>query len=166
MVDENMTTESVETKDNYNELVDQVTELKNNTVPKADFDKLQNQYNHLFGEYIKGKKDDNDFIKEPTEEDLKKQYLKNCEELANDKHMSNIEKAKRYLSIRDYRLSQGLGDIFLPQAGQPSQDDVEKAENQAILMQDAISQSEDSDLRYNAYITDHLRDNMSILKRK
>ena len=80
--------------------------------------------------------------------------------------MSNIEKAKLYLRIRDYRLEQGEGDIFLPRSGQPEQRDVEIAENQAALMEDAIEQAEGSDLRYNAYISDHLRDNMAIIKQR
>lgn len=161
-----MENETSEVKQDNNALVDQVTELKKNSVSKSDYEKLQNDYNHLFGEYIKsrpGKEEEG--AKEPTEEEKKKEYQKDCISLATDKHMSNIEKAKLYLKIRDYRLDKGEGDIFLPQAGQPSQDDVEKAENQAMLMRDAIAQAEDSDLRYNAYISDHLRDNISILRR-
>lgn len=149
-----------------NSLVDQVKALKENSVSKTDYEKLQNDYNHLFGEYIKSRPaQTEEAAKEPTEEDKKKAYQKDCLSLATDKHMSNIEKAKLYLKIRDYRLERGDGDIFLPQSGQPSQNDVEKAQNQAALMKDAIEQAEGSDLRYNAYISDHLRDNMTILRR-
>lgn len=155
-----------ETIDN-NTLVDQVKELKENTVSKSDYEKLQSDYNHLFGEYIKSRPSQTEgVVKEPTEEERKAAFQKDCITLATDKHMSNIEKAKLYLRIRDYRLEQGEGDIFLPRSGQPEQRDVEIAENQAALMKDAIEQAEGSDLRYNAYISDHLRDNMAILKQR
>lgn len=150
-----------------NALVDQVKALKENTVSKSDYEKLQSDYNHLFGEYIKSRPSQTEeVVKEPTEEERKAAFQKDCITLATDKHMSNIEKAKLYLRIRDYRLEQGEGDIFLPRSGQPEQRDVEIAENQAALMEDAIEQAEGSDLRYNAYISDHLRDNMAILKQR
>ena len=149
-----------------NALVDQVKALKENTVSKSDYEKLQSDYNHLFGEYIKSRPSEEKDVKEPTEEDKKKAFQKACVTLATNKHMSNIEKAQLYLDIRDYRIEHGEGDIFLPRSGQPTIEDVEKAENQAALMSDAIEQAEGSDLRYNAYISDHLRDNMSILKNR
>ena len=38
-----------------NALVDQVKALKENSVSKSDYEKLQSDYNHLFGEYIKSR---------------------------------------------------------------------------------------------------------------
>lgn len=111
-----------------NTLVDQVKELKENTVSKSDYEKLQSDYNHLFSEYIKSRPSQTEeVVKEPTEEERKAAFQKDCITLATDKHMSNIEKAKLYLRIRGYRLEQGEGDIFIPRSGQPEQRDVEIA---------------------------------------
>lgn len=76
-----------------NALVDQVKALKENTVSKSDYEKLQSDYNHLFGEYIKSRPSEEKDVKEPTEEDKKKAFQKACLTLATNKHMSNIEKA-------------------------------------------------------------------------
>ena len=57
-----------------NALVDQVKALKENTVSKSDYEKLQSDYNHLFGEYIKSRPSEEGEVKEPTEEDKKKAF--------------------------------------------------------------------------------------------
>lgn len=147
--------------------VDIIKNLKETTVSKDMYNKLQADHNKLLKALAEGQQLAPQALPKPTEEQLKKQYEDNCRYLAENgrKVRSNLQHAKKLIEIEDYRKSHDMPSMFLPQKGTPTADDVAAAEMQESIIRYAIEECQDSEKRYNAIIDDCLKDNIYIRSR-
>ena len=145
--------------------IDIITKLKQNSVSKDEFNKLQIEYNKAIKTLAEHSYDPNIKVaSEPTEEELQKMFNDNVDKLGKKQYRGNLEAAKRLLQLHDDYERQGKGLVGLPTKGNPSQIDVEETERVWDLMRYAVETANGSESIYNGIINDHLEDN-NILKR-
>lgn len=161
---------SDEIKEQTEEVVDDsveiIKQLKQNTVSKEDYNKLQARNNELMKALAEGTYDpETKKAHEPTQEELDKMYTDNINALGKHKYRSNLEAAKRLLQLNDDSIRRGDGMIGLPTKGTPTQEDIEGVEKTWELMRYAVEEANGSESVYNAVIGDHLRDNNLIKAR-
>ena len=76
-----------------------------------------------------------------------------------DNQLNDLEQAKRILAIRQYRLDSGEPDIFLPDIGTPSPEDIDSAQNIADLLEYAIDRSDGNNKIFVSTLESRLVDN-------
>ena len=132
---------------------------------KAYYEEILSQkdakYRTLLQAYARGERAEASAPSEPTPDELKAEFEKNVL-LLHDNKASDLDQAKAIMSIREYRLNLGEPDIFLPQDGVPSAEDIDSARKLGDLLSYAIEDSDGSDGRFRATIQDHLVDNKNI----
>ena len=120
-------------------------EARENSVPKEDYEKLQEENRKLVSEIINGDggagngQQSSPKEQEATIEELKeKLYGPKCGEL------SNLEYWKNTLALRKAVIDKGEPDPFLPVGAKisPTDDDAVKAQNVADVVQQCIDESE------------------------
>ena len=119
-------------------------EARENSVSKAEYEKLKAENKKLVSEIINGEGAGNgqkpapEQQKASIEELREKLYGPKCSEL------SNLEYWKNTLALRDAVIEQGDPDPFLPIGTKisPTSEDVEKANNVADVVQQCIDEAE------------------------
>lgn len=121
-------------------------EARENSVPKADYDKLAAENKRLVSEIINGDEHDGSGQQKVPEKDpdtvikeLRKDlYGPNCSEL------SNLEYWTKTLALRKAVIEKGEPDPFLPVGAKisPDEDDVIKANNVADVVEECIKEAE------------------------
>lgn len=124
--------EQAEQKGNEADYIQAIKELRENTVPKADYSKLQEENKQLInalsnGETIPGK----------TEE--KPDIAKLRAKLQNE-NLNNLEFIETSLALRKAVMDEGGEDIFVPQGNRiaPTEEDRAKAANAAKAFQECV----------------------------
>ena len=155
-------------EENNNEIInDQVDneDVSALDTQKAYYEELLAQrdakYGTLLKAYARGERAEASALSEPTPDELKAEFEKNVM-LLHDNKASDLDQAKAIMAIREYRLNLGEPDIFLPQDGTPSAEDIDSARKLGDLLSYAIEDSDGSDGRFRATIQDHLVDNKNI----
>ena len=132
-----------EEQDNVS-LAKALKEARENSVSKAEYEKLREENKKLVSEIINGDGAGNG--QKPTSEQDETTIEKLREELYGPKcsELSNLEFWKKTLSLRDKVIKQGDPDPFLPVGAKisPTSEDVEKANNVADVVQQCIEEAE------------------------
>lgn len=119
------------------DLLNSIEELRNNTVSKEEYSKLQGEYKKVLNAYVK-----NQSLKEiPVEQ------KKTIEELRKDfftENQNNLDYIKSALALRQGLIDNGDPDPFLPygQNIMPTDDDVQKANKVAEVLQECVDYAE------------------------
>ena len=131
-----------EEQDNVS-LAKALKEERENSVPKEQYEKLEAENKALINQIINGEGAGNGQKPAPEQqasiEDLRKElYGPKCSEL------SNLDYWKKTLALREAVIKSGEPDPFLPLGTKihPSNDDVEKAENVARVVQKCIEEAD------------------------
>lgn len=103
MEDEQQITPSLET-----DYIAAINELKKNTVPAADYDKLRAENKKLLQSLIQGVA-----VEAPAEAPADIQELRNTL-FGGERELSNLEYAENMLKLRTALIEGGAGDPFLP----------------------------------------------------
>jgi hypothetical protein len=131
-------------------------ELKENTVPKEDYNKLEKKYNKLFSDVAGGKYAPGIDNTEPTAEEKKKRTEDLMKNLADGKITGPVERTKALCEIDDYyRETQGKS-IFEPSYGAPTKDTEESADNLRDILDQALEKADGSDSVFVAAINQRL----------
>lgn len=136
MADEEKTNENaLDTgKTDNSQYIQALSELKANSVPKAEYEKLKAENKELLESIVNGRE-----INLPSKEDEKPSIKELRNKLFNEEH-SNLEYCKTALELRKSILEDGGVDPFLPHGSKlaPTKEDEECAERVARVMQEAI----------------------------
>jgi len=131
-----------EVEDSTQDYLAAIKELKQNSVARADFDKLKAENKKLIDAVVNGQSVD-------VEEQPKRRALEDIrDDLFNHDH-NNLDYVKLTLELRDTLMSEGKPDPFLPMGAQisPTAEDVEKANKVAQVYQECIDYADgDSEL--------------------
>lgn len=138
--------ERVDPEKNYAKAI---RELKENSVSKEDYEKLEEQNKQLLDAIINGNGE--------TDDKDKVEVLPSIKELREDlyggkKHLSNLEYWEKTLALREALMAQGETDPFVPVGKQinPEQSDFEAANRVANVVKECIDYAKgDSELFTN-----------------
>ena len=134
------------------ELAKAFKELKENSVPKADYEKLEKENKELVAQIING--EGNVGNGQPTPEKVDIKALR--EDLYGPKgaDLSNLDFWKKTLQLRQAVIEQEGYDPFLPHGAKikPNEQDVERAEAVAKTVQECIDKSEGSSEVFTALL--------------
>ncbi|MBO7209715.1 MAG: hypothetical protein J6V44_01720 [Methanobrevibacter sp.] len=134
------------------ELAKALKELKENSVSKEDYEKLQNENKELIAQVING--DGGSGNGQPTPEKADIKSLR--EELYGPKgaDLSNLDFWKKTLELREAVIEQEGYDPFLPHGAKikPNEQDVERANAVAKTVQECIDKSEGSSEVFTALL--------------
>ena len=120
--------------DNTNEMyIEQIKELKKNSVSKEQYDKLMEENRNLLKSLVDGQ------TQTSTEEE---QPSRSTEEILKDFNAdtSNLDHIKYVMELHNKRLEEGIND-FVPQGHQisPSDDDIRDAKQVEDFLNDLIA---------------------------
>lgn len=127
-------------------------DLKQNTVPKEDYDKLVAKYNKLFYDVATGKQI------EGEQEDISQRELDAIKALQKKELHTPLEHIDALLTIDEAERQKGHRSIFLPSEGEPNEATVDSADKVRALLIKARDQSEGSNEVTVAIIGNSLRD--------
>ena len=134
------------------ELAKALKEARENSVPKADYEKLEKENKELVAQIING--EGNVGNGQPTPEKVDIKALR--EELYGPKgaDLSNLDFWKKTLQLRNAVIEQEGYDPFLPHGAKikPNEQDVERAEAVAKTVQECIDKSEGSSEVFTALL--------------
>ena len=134
------------------ELAKALKEARENSVPKADYEKLQKENKELVAQIING--EGNVGNGQPTPEKVDIKALR--EDLYGPKgaDLSNLDFWKKTLQLRNAVIEQEGYDPFLPHGAKikPNEQDVERAEAVAKTVQECIGKSEGSSEVFTALL--------------
>lgn len=125
---------------------------------QAELDAKDAKYAQLLRAYSRGERATADEPKEKTAAELKSEYESNIKMVAENQ-IDDLEQAKRVLAIRQYRLDSGEPDIFLPDEGTPSPEDIESAQKIADILEYAIDRSDGNTKIFSSTLESRLTDN-------
>lgn len=119
--------------DNPEDAVQALIDLRANTVPKEQYEKLVAENRKLLKSFINGEDLANE-LNEPkrTDDELRKKM--------NDENCSNLDYAKAVLELRNSIIDQGKPDPFLPIGYEvvPSEEDKNTAQKVADVLQECV----------------------------
>lgn len=123
--------------------LDAIAELKKNSVPRAEYDKIRDENTMLLNSIVSGKAIETASAEEankPTIEELRKKYFK------LEGH-PNLDCVQTVLDIRDATIEQGDKDPFLAfgQKIAPNEEDINKANNVAKVLRECIEYADGDD---------------------
>lgn len=148
----NETQEQVESMDT--DYLEAIKDLKQNSVPKSDYDKLRAENKKLLNAVIDGQTMESGEVK-PT-------YRK-ADDIRHDlfnKDHNNLEFVKLSLELRNTLIANGEQDPFLPAGAKisPTSEDVEKAQLVADIYQECIDCAEGDPEVFNRELARRTKD--------
>lgn len=148
MADEtNNSVSQQENLDDTSQYIEALKEMKQNSVSKQAYDKLQDQNRQLLDALINGKEIELPQQKEPVDVNKIRSIL-----FDEDRPLSNLQYVSNALKLRDELLERGERDPFLPygQNISPTDEDITKAERVATVMRECLEYADgDSELFTN-----------------
>lgn len=134
MEDENRNEEETAVENAEPDYISTIKELKENTVSKEKFQKLQEENKRLLNAYANGQKLEG--------VDVEKETI-DVEQLKRDlflKDNTNLEFVEKALKLREIQIEQTGKDPFLPWGRNvtPSEDDYRSAEKVATVLQECV----------------------------
>lgn len=125
---------------------EQLLQMQQNSVPKEQFDALQNRFN-TFVQNVANRTfvAEGDAPDTPTEEDLLKQYTSDILDIKHHKVKGACEHVERLLRIDDYLTTHGKRSAFEPSNGTLTEECVNSADHVRDVLRDALEKSEGSD---------------------
>lgn len=139
-----------------------ITDLKANSVPKDDYDKLKAEKALLVQTLANGGSlpADGQPVKARTIEESRKAFF--------SPDLSNLEKAKAAIEIREYCIEKGLDDPFLPNGKKivSEQSDRDAADRVAEVLKSCIENADGDDPSFTSLLQRRLVDAGPIRPRK
>lgn len=122
------------TPDEGTDYLEALTELKKNSVPREDYEKLISENKRLLQTLIEGGQIQMEPEEAPDIDKLRKELF------GQDSDLTNLEYATRALQLRDALIAQEQPDPFLPYGAriQPTKEDVEAAQRVADVFKHCI----------------------------
>ena len=119
--------------------IEQIEQLRANSVSKADYDKLKAEHNRAMNALINGGQ-----IDTPKAEKVDKDALRKELYNSQDTGLSNLDYWQKTLTLRQAIIDDGGKDPFLPygQKIAPTAEDVEAANRVAKVVQECIDYAE------------------------
>jgi len=128
------------------ELAKALKEARENSVPKSDYEKLLEENKKLVSEIINGGADAGSGQQDAPKKDPDKAISELRNELygPNCSELSNLEYWTKTLELRKAVIEKGEPDPFLPVGAKisPDEDDVEKANNVADVVEQCIKEAD------------------------
>ena len=121
-----------------------INEIKQNSVSKEAYDKLKKENKQLLDSLVSGK--EIELESKPVDvNDLRKKLFN------PNNSLSNLEYVSTALQLRDALIEQGEPDPFLPVGEKVviTDDDIEKAENVASVLQDMVDIADGNNVVFN-----------------
>lgn len=156
---------------NAEEYVEAIKNIKKNTVPKSDYDKLVQEHQTLIKGIAEGvafPPSEKEEKKKPDIKELRKKIL-----TAGENNMSNAEFVQTALDLRNACLEEKLPDPFLPLGikNKPDNTDLEGAQKVADAFQTMLDESRDEEGKvdndfFNALLKKYIANDSSILVAK
>lgn len=108
-----------------------INEIKQNSVSKADYDKLKNEHAQLLKAWVDGEKPPKEEVKASNEDLIK---------VLTDSNATNVDYVTAVLELRQNIIDCGGIDPFVPQGkkSKATSDDYEKAEKVAKIFKECI----------------------------
>lgn len=135
-------------------------DLKENSVPKTEYDKLQTKYNKLFRDVAEGRAAQSEEEESrPTAAEAKKHAEELIKELGNADHMDPCQRAEKLCEIDDYYREYEGKSIFEASKAQTTleaKETADSADNVRRLLDAAIEESEGDGPSFAAFIGRHL----------
>jgi hypothetical protein len=138
-----------------------LAELKANSVPKSDYDKLKQENKRLIGEIITGTNNETPAEQRPTISELRKKLL-------GDSQKSNLEYVETALELRRALIEKGEPDPFLPIGDKVEITDaiISDAEKVASLLEDCVEFAEGDSSVFTAKLQSKLQDSALPTRRR
>lgn len=140
-----------------------IEEMKANTVPKADYEKLQEDRKRLLETLVRGGQ------ATPQAEAQKPDIAQLRKELYGEEDcMSNLEYWSKTLDLRDAIIAEGNPDPFLPYGKKvaATAEDVQKAENVAKIIRECINYAEGDSRVFTNELNRRTVDNVPTRRRR
>lgn len=147
MTEEELNVSGATAQDNgtMSEYLATIKQLKENSVSKAEYEKLQAENKQIFQAYVNGQYPEKEVETEPVDiDELRSNVFK--------KEHNNLEYWKDVLALRDGLISNGEKDPFLPYGEKivPTNEDIECANRVAEVVRECIEYAEgDSEIFTN-----------------
>ena len=149
----------MENNENLNDVNEDISIIDEmNARHQAELDAKDAKYAQLLRAYSRGERASAETSHEKTAAELKSEYESNIKDVA-DNQLNDLEQAKRILAIRQYRLDSGEPDIFLPDIGTPSPEDIDSARKIADVLEYAIDRSDGNNKIFVSTLESRLVDN-------
>ncbi len=144
--------DDTQTADDY---IENIRKLKENSVPKEDYEKLLEEKSKLARALIDSQPGEpgKDEEGSPSIDDLRKKLF-----TGDVGSMPNLEFAKNALALRQKLIEEGAGDPFLPQGAKTvySASDAEAAQRVADVLQDCVERAEGDSGAFTALLMSRL----------
>ena len=128
-------------------------DLKANTIPKEEYDKLLSRYNKLFYDVANDRRTEE--AEKTSKRDLAAAAIRGIQKKELHTPLEHID---ALLKVDDFMLENGQRSIFLPSEGEPNEATVESANKVRELLKKVKLQSEGSNEVATALIGNSLRD--------
>ena len=152
-VQTNVTSQDTGTVDN-NQYIEALNQLKQNSVDKADYDKLKAENKKLLDSIVNGTE-----VALPANEkadinELRKKLFNSSED-----GLSSLEYADTALKLRQRLIEEGQEDPFVPHGTQysPTQVDYDRADRVAAALQECVDNAEGDEATFLAELKKRLR---------
>ena len=149
----NVTSQPTGEVDN-NQYIEALNQLKQNTVDKADYDKLKAENKKLLDSIVNGTE-----VALPDVEKSSIQELREKLASSSENNMSSLEYADTALKLRERLIKEGKEDPFVPHGSQysPTQLDYDRAHRVAAVLQECVDNAEGDDATFLAELKKRIR---------
>ena len=149
----NVTSQDTGTVDN-NQYIEALNQLKQNTVDKADYDKLKAENKKLLDSIVNGTEVALPAGEKESIDELRKKLANSSEN-----NMSSLEYADTALKLRERLLEEGKEDPFVAHGSQysPTQLDYDRANRVAAILQDCVDNAEGDDATFLAELKKRIK---------
>lgn len=157
MIDEelnNVTSQTTGDVDN-NQYIEALNQLKQNSVDKADYEKLKAENKKLLDSIVNGTEIAQSQLMEKADiNELRKKLF-----TSGDDGLSSLEYADTALKLRQRLIEEGHEDPFVPHGSQysPTQIDYDRADRVAAVLQECVDNAEGDDATFLAELKKRLR---------
>lgn len=149
----NVTSQPTGEVDN-NQYIEALNQLKQNTVDKADYDKLKAENKKLLDSIVNGTEVALPANEKESIDDLRRKLANSSEN-----NMSSLEYADTALKLRERLLEEGKEDPFVAHGSQysPTQLDYDRANRVAAILQDCVDNAEGDDATFLAELKKRIK---------
>lgn len=141
---ENETNVTNVTNESDQDYIEAIKELKENTVPKEQFEKVQEEKKKLLNALLNDNRVDSQSEPKESVENLQNDLrtLKKELAVAQEQGMSNLEYVSKALKFRQKAIALGLQDPFLPNSPMgPDDNDIKTAQKVADKLQECVDEA-------------------------
>lgn len=137
-----------------NQYIEALNQLKQNSVDKADYEKLKAENKKLLDSIVNGTEVALSANEKASIDDLRLKLIN-----SSDEGLSSLEYASTALKLRERLLEEGEEDPFVPHGSQysPTQIDYDRAHRVAAILQDCIDNADGDDATFLAELNKRTR---------